>query len=28
VQLPVYQDVNGLQLTSHRNWVTGVQKRF
>jgi len=28
IQLPVYQDVNGLQLTSRRNWVTGVQKRF
>lgn len=28
IQLPVYQDVNGIQLTSKRNWVTGVQKRF
>jgi len=28
VQLPVYQDVNGLQLTARANWLTGVQARF
>src|SRR4029077_3829328 len=28
VQLPVYQDVNGLQLTSSANWLTGIQTSF
>lgn len=28
VQLPVYQDVNALQLTSDANYVVGVQTRF
>lgn len=28
VQLPVYQDVNGIQLASRRNYVGGVQWRF
>ncbi|HET7436633.1 MAG TPA: hypothetical protein VFN10_18130 [Thermoanaerobaculia bacterium] len=28
VQLPLYQDVNALQLTARRNWIIGVQTRF
>jgi hypothetical protein len=28
VQLPVYQDVNAIQLTSKANYVVGVQTRF
>ena len=28
LQLPVYQHVNGIQLTAKRNLVTGVQMRF
>lgn len=28
VQLPVYQDVNQLQLTSDANWLLGVRSRF
>ena len=28
VQIPVYQRVNAIQLTSHRNFVLGVQTRF
>lgn len=28
VQLPVYQHVNGIQLTARRNWIGGVQTRF
>lgn len=28
VQLPVYQDVNQLQLTSSANWLTGLQVSF
>jgi hypothetical protein len=28
VQLPVYQDVNGLQITSRMNFVGGVQIAF
>ena len=28
VQLPVYQDVNGLQLVAHQNWIAGLQTRF
>jgi len=28
VQLPVYQDVNGIQLTSSVNYLAGVQTRF
>lgn len=28
VQLPVYQHVNGIQLTARRNWIGGVQIRF
>ncbi|HEX8153609.1 MAG TPA: hypothetical protein VF698_10805, partial [Thermoanaerobaculia bacterium] len=27
VQLPLYQDVNGLQLTARQNYVAGVQWR-
>lgn len=28
LQVPLYQRVNGLQLTANRNFVTGVQARF
>lgn len=28
VQLPVVQDVNAIQLTSHANYIVGVQTRF
>jgi len=28
VQLPLYQHVNGIQLTAKRNWIGGVQARF
>jgi len=28
VQQPLYQDVNGLQLTAERNWLFGVQGRW
>ena len=28
VQQPLYQDVNGLQLTAKRNWLFGVQGRW
>ena len=28
VQLPIYRNVNGIQLTSNYNFVTGVQTRF
>jgi hypothetical protein len=28
VQLPVYQRVNGIQLTSSYNFVGGIQARF
>lgn len=28
VQLPLYRDVNGIQLTSDRNYVIGAQTRF
>jgi hypothetical protein len=28
VQFPLYQDVNGIQLTSERNYIAGVQTRF
>jgi hypothetical protein len=28
VQLPLYQRVNGIQLTAKRNWIGGVQARF
>jgi hypothetical protein len=28
VQVPAYQDVNRLQLTSDENWLLGIQSRF
>ena len=28
LQVPLYQHVNGIQLTAKRNLVTGVQMRF
>jgi hypothetical protein len=28
VQLPLYQHVNGIQLTAKRNWIGGMQVRF
>ena len=28
VQQPLYQDVNGLQLTARRNWLFGAQGRW
>jgi hypothetical protein len=28
VQLPAYENVNGLQLTSRVNYVIGIQQRF
>jgi hypothetical protein len=28
VQIPLYQDVNGLQLTARTNWLAGFQTRF
>jgi hypothetical protein len=28
VQLPIYQNVNGIQLTAKRNFVVGVEERF
>ena len=28
VQLPVYEDVRGLQLVADHNWLAGVQTRF
>jgi len=28
VQLPLYRDVNGIQLTSNRNFIIGAQTRF
>jgi hypothetical protein len=28
VQLPIYQHVNGIQLTSKANYVAGIRKSF
>jgi hypothetical protein len=28
MQLPLYQNVNELQLTSRVNWIVGLQHRF
>jgi len=28
LQVPLYQRVNGIQLTSRRNVITGIQMRF